>query len=153
MAPIDDRRAADLVPHLYDELRALAHAHLRRERDGRGDHTLGTTGVVHEAWLRLATQHGLGPDDTGRFFAIASATMRRVLVDHARKKRRLKRGGGATELSLGDVESFLSDDEAEEILALNAALERLTQVNPRAAEVVQHRFFGGYTLDETAELL
>src|SRR4051794_11791090 len=153
MASIE-RRADDLVPRLYDELRVLAHSHLRRERasDAR-DHTLGTTGVVHEAWLRLATQHGLAPEDTGRFFAIASVTMRRVLVDHARRRRRTKRGGGVDDVSLDDAESFLTDHEAEELVALDDALQRLTLVNKRASDVVLHRFFGGFTLAETAELL
>jgi RNA polymerase sigma-70 factor (ECF subfamily) len=139
-----------MVPRLYDELRALAHAHLRRER---GDLTFVTTAIVHEAWLRLAGQHSLGEQDTGRFFRIASATMRRVLVDHARRRRRLKRNGGAADVALDEVEAFLSETEAEELVALDDALERLGRANPRAAEVVAHRYFGGLSIDETATLL
>ena len=145
-----ERPADELVPRLYEELRTLAHAQLRSERR---EHTLGTTGLVHEAWLRLASQHGLGREDTGRFFAIASNTMRRVLVDHARHRRRAKRGGGVDALPLDDVESFLTDDEADELVVLDDALKRLAEVNPRASEVVMHRFFGGFSLEETAELL
>jgi RNA polymerase sigma-70 factor, ECF subfamily len=152
MTASDEQRPADeLVPRLYEELRALARVHLRREH--RRDHTLGTTGLVHEAWLRLASQHGLQREDTGRFFAAASNTMRRVLVDHARTRRRAKRGGGEVAVPLDDVESFLTDDEAEELVALDDALERLARVNPRAGQVVLHRFFGGFSLEETAELL
>ena len=150
MASTDGRGADEMIPRLYEELRALARVHLRRERP---EHTLGTTGLVHEAWLRLASQHGLGAGDTGRFFTIASVTMRRVLVDHARTRRRAKRGGGVDAVPLEDVEAFLSDEEADEVVALDEALERLAQVNPRASEVVLHRFFGGFSLEETAELL
>lgn len=148
--PDPERPVDELVPQLYDELRRLAHAQLRREGPG---HTLGTTALVHEAYVRLAGQAGLSADDRTRFFAIASNTMRRVLVDYARERRRMKRGGGAAAVSLDEVEPFLSDDEAEELLALDDALDRLAAFNPRAASVVQHRFFGGFTLEETASLL
>ena len=150
MGEPDERPADEWVARLYDELRVLARAHLRRERP---EHTLGTTGLVHEAWLRLAAQQGLGSDDTTRFFAIASNTMRRVLVDHARRRRRIKRGGAEATVAYDEVESFLSDDEADELIALDDALQRLAAVNPRASEVVTHRFFGGFSLEETAELL
>lgn len=147
----DSRRPVDeVVPQLYDELRRLARAHLRRERAG---HTLGTTALVHEAYVRLTGHAGLAADDRTRFFAVASNTMRRVLVDYARERQRLKRGGGAAAVSLDEVEPFLSEDEAEELLALDDALDRLAALNPRAASVVQHRFFGGFTLEETASLL
>ena len=146
----DPRPVDELVPQLYDELRRLARAHLRREQPG---HTLGTTGLVHEVYIRLAGQAGLPADDRTRFFAIASNTMRRVLVDYARERGRIKRGGGAAAVSLDEVEPFLSEVEAEELLSLDEALDRLATLNPRAASVVQHRFFGGFTLDETASLL
>jgi RNA polymerase sigma factor (TIGR02999 family) len=150
MSSEEPRPADELVLRLYDELRALAHAQLRRERP---DHTLGTTGLVHEAWLRLAPQHGLGPADTGRFFAIASTTMRRILVDHARRRGRAKRGGGDAPVPLDVLDGILPDDEAEELVVLDDALERLARVNARASQVVVHRFFGGFSLEETAELL
>lgn len=155
MTEPDDRPADALVARMYDELRALAHAHLRRERVG---HTLGTTALVNEAYLRLAGQTALGPHDRTRFFAVASNTMRRVLVDHARKRTRQKRGSGDEALPLDDpralaADALLTEDEADELLALDDALERLAAVNPRGATVVQHRFFGGLTLDETADVL
>ncbi len=142
--------ADDLVVRLYDELRTLARAHLRRERTG---HTLETTGLVNEAYLRLAAQAGLETVDRARFFAIASATMRRVLVDYARRRKRQKRGGGEVPLSLDEVEALLSEQEAEELLALDAALERFEAISPRGSAVVRHRFFAGLSLEETADLL
>jgi RNA polymerase sigma factor (TIGR02999 family) len=144
------RPADALVPFVYDELRRLARRHLRGERPG---HTLRTTALVHEAYLRLAEQNGLSGGDRTRFFAAASNTMRRVLVDHARRRGRLKRGGGDEPVSLGDVADCLSDEECHELVALDAALDRLGAANPRAATVVQHRFFGGLGLDEIAEVL
>ena len=139
-----------LVPLLYDELRGLAHAQLRREREG---HTLGTTALVNEAYLRLVGQHRLRPEDRTHFFAAAATTMRRVLVDYARAKKRLKRGGGQAALPLEDVEAFLSEREADEVLVLDEALARLEAVNPRGSQVVQYRFFSGLTLEETAEVM
>jgi RNA polymerase sigma factor (TIGR02999 family) len=142
--------ADELVSRLYDELRALAHVHLRRERTG---HTLDTTALVNEAYLRLAPQAGLAGLDRTQFFAAASNTMRRVLVDHARKRKRQKRGGGEPPARLEDVEAFLSEEEAEELIVLDQALDRLEAANPRGSAVVQHRFFAGLSLEETAELL
>ncbi len=139
-----------LAPQLYQELKVLAHAQLRREADG---HTLGTTALVHEAWLRISASEALPPDESTQFFAIASTTMRRVLVDHARRIRADKRGSGVVAESLEAVEAFLSTEEADEMLALDDALERLTVANPRAAQVVEMRFFGGLTETETADAL
>lgn len=138
------------VASLYDELRTLAHAHLRRERTG---HTLSTTGLVNETWLRLSQQQTLQGLDRREFFNAASATMRRILVDFARTRTRLKRGGGTELVPLDDVEQFLTVDEAEELVALDDALERLRAVNPRGADVVTCRFFAGLSLDDTAEAL
>ncbi|MBP6774112.1 MAG: sigma-70 family RNA polymerase sigma factor [Gemmatimonadaceae bacterium] len=149
--PTTPPRPADVwVVQLYDDLRALAHAHLRRERTG---HTLSTTGLVNEAYLRLAQQHALDGLERAEFFSAASATMRRVLVDCARTRLRAKRGAGAQTVALDDVAEFLSVQEAEEFVALDEALERLRAVNPRGADVVQCRFFAGLTLDETATAL
>jgi RNA polymerase sigma factor (TIGR02999 family) len=142
--------AAELVATHYEELRGLAHALMRRERPG---HTLDTTGLVNEAYLRLAGQAGLDDQERTRFFAIATNTMRRILVDHARSRGRQKRGGGATAVPLDDVAAWLTDVEAEELLALDDALARLERANPRGSEVVTYRFFGGLTLEETARLL
>jgi RNA polymerase sigma factor (TIGR02999 family) len=142
-----------LVSRHYDELRRLAHAYLRRER--RRD-TLQTTGLVSEAYLRIAGVSGLDSADRARFFALASTTMRRVLVDHARRRRRLKRGvePEAIPLDAPDVvDAAMNDVEAEELVALDDALTRLERINPRGSAVVQHRFFGGLTLAETADVL
>jgi RNA polymerase sigma factor (TIGR02999 family) len=140
----------ELVAHHYDELRRLAHRYLRRERS---EVTLQTTGLVNEAYLRLSSLAGIRTDEKTRFFALAATTMRRVIVDHARSRRRQKRGGIADRVSLDDVEWMLSDEEADELVVLDEALTRLEQINPRGSEVVQYRFFGGLTLDETAQLL
>jgi len=140
----------DLIARHYDDLRRLAHRFLRRERSNV---TLQTTGLVNEAYLRLAGLADIRVDEKTRFFALASTTMRRVLVDHARSRHRQKRGGVADRVPLEDVEWMLTDEEAEELVVLDEALTRLEQINPRGSEVVQYRFFGGLTLDETAELL
>ena len=129
--PLPDNQPADeLTSRLYGELRALAHGQLRRERP---DHTLGTTGLVHEAWLRLASVPSPSGEDRSRFFAIASNTMRRILVDYARRRCRAKRGGGETAVPLADdLAGLLPEDEVEELVVLDDALDRLAQVNPPA---------------------
>lgn len=144
-----DPNALDhLLPLVYDELRALARAQLRNERPG---HTLGTTGLVHEAYLRLSGRQALGAEDRRQFFAIAAQAMRRVLIDYARTRNRIKRGGGRPQEPI--EHPLLSDRSAEEILLLDAALERLARANGRAARVVEQRFFAGLTLEETADVL
>lgn len=146
-----DRAALDqLVPLLYDELRRLARERLRGERPG---HTLETTALVHEAYFRLLDQRRIEAGDRLDFFAVASNTMRRVLIDHARARRRQKRGGGAEAVPLDDVEGLLSERAAEEALAVDAALDRLAVDSPRAARVVELRIFGGLTLEEIATVL
>jgi RNA polymerase sigma factor (TIGR02999 family) len=141
----------ELVARHYDDLRRIAHAYLRRDRTAAV--TLQTTGLVNEAYLRFSTLAGLGPEDRTRFFAVASTTMRRILIDHARRRASLKRGAALELTALDDAEWPLADEEAEELIALDDALVRLEQINPRSAEVVQYRFFGGLTLEETAEVL
>ena len=140
--PPEPRPADELVPRFYEELRRMAHAYLLREREG---HTLGTTGLVHEAYLRLAGQGGLTGIDRNRFFTIAATTLRRILVDHARTRSRKKRGAGVTGIPLEEAEALLTEREADELLALDEALARLAQVNPRGSDVVQHRYFAGLT--------
>jgi len=139
-----------LVPLLYDDLRRLARQRLRSEREG---HTLDTAALVNEAYLRLVGQRRVSAGDRSEFFAAASRTMRRVLVDYARARRRAKRGGGVEPLPLDAVAEFLSERVADETLALDAALARLESAHPRAAQVVELRFFGGLTLDEAAGVL
>jgi len=149
-----DKGAEDrLLPLVYEELQAIAHRHLRRERPG---HTLNTTALVHEVYLKLHRQRRIAAEDRAAFLTVAGNTMRQILVEHARARKRLKRGRGAAPLPLDaarDQPLFLDDAEVEERLALDAALERRAHLDPRAAEVVKHRFFAGLTLDETAEVL
>lgn len=140
-----------LLPLVYEELRVLASSHLRRERD---THTLSATALVHEAYLRLNERDQLTPGDRRHFFAIAAQAMRRVLIDYARTRNRAKRGGGVRPEPLGQEHAaFLTDEAADELLSLDAALERLTLANARAARVVEQRFFAGLTLEETADVL
>jgi RNA polymerase sigma factor (TIGR02999 family) len=148
--PTRDAWAEALAPQLYAELKVLAHAHLRREREG---HTLGTTALVHDAWLRLSSSEALPPEDASRFFAMAAATMRRVLVDHARRVHSQKRGSGSLAEPLESVEALLTTTEAEELVSLDDALERLAAIHPRAAHAVVLRFFGGLTEAEAATAL
>ena len=140
----------EIVERLYDELKVLAHAHLRRERTG---HTFGTTELLHEAWLRVAPQLSAAGDDPSQFFAAAASTMRRVLVDHARHRLRVKRGRGEEPVSLDEAADFLTTQEADELLSLDEALDRFASVHPRACTVVIHRFFGGLSEAQTAEVL
>lgn len=140
----------ELMPSLYDELRRLARGRLRGERQ---NWTLSTTVVVHEAYLKLRRQRKIDSADRNQFLAAAGVTMRRFLVDYARTRRRDKRGGGHRPVPLEDVEPFLTDTEATEVITLNDALDRLARVDPRGAEVVSHRFFTGLTLEESAEVL
>ena len=146
----DAEALEQLIPLLYDELRVLARKQLRSERAG---HTLSTTGLVNEVYLRLIDQRQIRVEDRPQFFAIAATTMRRILVDYARARKRIKRGGGVTPIPLDDVERFLTDEEADEVLAVDEALVRLEKLQPRAVQVVQCRFYSGLTLDETARAL
>lgn len=139
-----------VVSLLYDELRSLARQRLRGERSA---HTLDTTALVHEVYLRLFRQQTIDAATRAEFFAVASNTMRRVLVDYARTRCRQKRGGGLQVVPLEDVEPFLSDRAAEEVLGVDEALERLRALQPRAMKVVEMHFFGGLTLIEIANML
>jgi RNA polymerase sigma factor (TIGR02999 family) len=138
-----------IVPAVYDELRAIAHRQLRAERDG---HTLGTTALVHEAYLRLVDQRRADWQDRSHFFAVAARVMRRVLVDHARRRGAAKRGGPHHAVTL-DRQDAAIDDRAELIVAMDEALDRLAVLDERQARVVEFRFFAGFTEEETADLL
>ena len=146
-----------IIPAVYAELRRMAHHQLARERDG---HTLSTTALVHEAYLRLADHGGVEWGSRAHFFALAARAMRRVLVDYARRHQAERRGGpNRRNVALEDAE-LRSDADAlrvaargDELLALDEALERLAAVDPRAARVVECRFFGGLSEAETAEAL
>ncbi|HEY0745216.1 MAG TPA: ECF-type sigma factor [Steroidobacteraceae bacterium] len=133
-----------LTPLIYDELRRLARGYMRAER---GSHTLQATAVVHEAFLRLI-QANVDLQDRGHFFALASRLMRRVLVDHAKSRSRLKRNGGIRDLSAEDA--GLAPYIGVDVVALDEALESLLQLEPRLAQVIELHYFGGMTYDEIA---
>ncbi len=134
-----------LTPLVYDELRRLARSHMREER---GSHTLQATAVVHEAFLRLV-QANVDLHDRGHFFALASRLMRRVLVDHAKSRSRLKRSGGIRDLSAEESGPATPPIEVN-LVALDEALESLLQLEPRLAQVIELHYFGGMTYDEIA---
>ena len=138
-----------LMPLVYDELRQLADQHLRGERAG---HTLNTTALVHEAYLRLVDQTHASWANRAHFFSIASHMMRRILISYARKRKAEKRGAGAPHTLLDDKEIAL-DERAHELLLLDDALTRLSQLNERLVQVVEYRYFGGLTIAETADVL
>ena len=145
----DGQGSEELLPLIYDELRKLAQGHMNHEA---GNHTLQATALVHEAWLRMVQEGDRTWQNRASFFSAASMAMRRILVDHARRKSRLKRGGGQARLDIQDVE--LADSEKDEaILLVDEALERLEQVNAPLAKVVVLKFFGGMTHKEAAGIL
>ncbi len=145
-----DRDALDrLLPIVYDNLKRLAHARLGDERP---DHTLNTTGLVHEAYLKLVDIQRVAYQSRGHFFAMASKVMRRILINYALQRRAAKRGGGAQREQIDDA-LLIPDEHAETLLELDDALKRLEKSHARPAEVLQHRYFGGLTNEETAEAL
>jgi RNA polymerase sigma factor (TIGR02999 family) len=150
-----DANALDrIVPLVYNALRQVARGQLRGEI--RHPVTLSATALVHETYLRLLQQRQIQAVDRNSFLAIAGLTMRRILVDHARKRRRLKRGADVAITPLADEDelpALLSESEVDEVLALDEALERLAAADPRAARIVEHRVFTGLTLEETAQAL
>jgi len=150
LAQGDGHAAGQLLPLVYDELRRLAAAQMANEKPGQ---TLDATGLVHEAYLRLVGSAPEQPwDGRGHFFAAAARAMRRILVENARRKRRLKHGGGREREELS--ESVLAEARrADDLLALDEALAELAAVNPQAADLVQFRYFVGLTNREAAELL
>ena len=145
-----DRAALDaLVPHVQHELRRLARRHLAGERPG---HCLQPTALVNEAYLRLVGVHSMPWQNRAQFFAIAARLMRNILVDHARSRRYQKRGGGAKRITL--VEGLVaSPARGTDLVALDDALKELTRLDPRRGRVVELRFFGGLTIEETAATL
>jgi RNA polymerase sigma-70 factor, ECF subfamily len=152
-----DREAFDaLFPLVYAELNRLARLRLRSEQPG---HTLNTTALVHETYLKLVDQSRVEWRSREQFFAVASEAMRRILIDYARRRRAVRRGGIAGHVSLEDAGELpasaplLDEDQADELIALDDALRRLAGFNPQGARIVQYRFFAGLTTDEVAELL
>ncbi len=145
-----DQAAFDkLVPLVYEELRRLAHHYMSREHAG---HTLQTTALVNEAYLRLVDQKRVRWQNRAHFFGIAAQMMRRILVDYARKRRYAKRGGELLKVSLAEA-GGLSDERAADVAALDEALKSLAEIDPQQSRVVELRFFGGLTIEETAEVL
>ncbi len=145
-----DATALDkLIPLVYDELHRLAHQHMRRERAG---HLLQTSALINEAYLRLADQSEVTFENRAHFFGIAARLMRQILVDEARQRNSAKRGGGAIHISLADA-TGVAQEQAANVVALDDALKRLERIDARQGEIVELRFFGGLSIDETAEAL
>ncbi|HVF47880.1 MAG TPA: sigma-70 family RNA polymerase sigma factor [Pyrinomonadaceae bacterium] len=139
-----------LMPHVYGELRRRAAGLLRNERTG---HTLQATALINEAYLKLVDQSSVNWQNRSHFFAIASQAMRRILVDHARKRHREKRGGAAEYLPIDDAMQIAGPQKHVDMIALDEALNRLATFDPRQVKVVELRYFSGLTNDETAEIL
>ena len=141
--------AEKLMPVVYSELKRVARAYMRRERPG---HTLQTTALVHEAYLRLVRQENVRWQGRSHFFGIAAQLMRRILIDHARGHLREKRGGAIAVLHLDEALVF-SPEHSHELVKLDEALDRLAKLDPRQSRIVELRFFGGLSVEETAEYL
>ena len=145
-----DRTALNkLTPLVYDELRRIAHRYVQRERNG---HTLGTTALVNEAYLRLAGQKKIEWQNRAHFFAVTAQVMRHILIDHARRRHYAKHGGDAQRVSLAEAEA-MTQERARELVALDEALDEFAQLDLRKSRVVELRYFGGLGLEETADVL
>jgi RNA polymerase sigma factor (TIGR02999 family) len=145
-----DQTALDrLIPLVYNELKTIARARLRRERS---DHTLNTTALVHEAYVRLVDSNRIHWNDRSHFFSLVSRLMRRLLVDYAHKRNAVKRGGGRP-LERFDDEILLTDADADKVLEVHESLARLEKEHPRPAKVIEHRYFGGLSSSDIAEFL
>jgi RNA polymerase sigma factor (TIGR02999 family) len=145
----DESALEKLMPLVYDELRQLAHQHMRREKRG---HTLQTSALVNEAYLRLVDQSKIEWGSRGHFFGIAARLMRQILVDQARRRNFAKRGAGAIRVSLNEA-TIVAQEQSANVVALDDALKSLEKIDPRQGEIVQLRFFGGLSIEETAEVL
>jgi RNA polymerase sigma-70 factor (ECF subfamily) len=145
-----DKAALDrLTPLVYDELRRIAHRYVQRERDG---HTLQTTALVNEAYLRLAAQQKVDWQNRAHFFAVTAQVMRHILIDHARRRRYAKHGGEVRQIPIEDA-AEMSMQRASELIALEEALNELAKLDQRKSRVVELRYFGGLSLEETAAVL
>ena len=139
----------DLLPIVYSELRRLANSHLSSERNG---HTLQPTALVHEAYIRLVGQKEIDWQNRAHFFGVASRLMREILIEHARSRNRIKRGGSEkTQISLDEAVG-LGSSQPLDVLAVNEALTRLEELDPQQAQIVELKFFGGLTVEEIAEV-
>jgi RNA polymerase sigma factor (TIGR02999 family) len=145
-----DRAALDkLTPLVYGELRRIAHRYMQQEREG---HTLQTTALVNEAYVRLVGEQRIDWQNRAHFFAVMAQVMRRVLIDHARRRRYAKREGVAQQVPLEET-TAMSDERAAELVALDEALDELMKLDARKSRVVELRYFGGLSLEETADVL
>jgi RNA polymerase sigma-70 factor, ECF subfamily len=144
----DEQALAELIPQIYDELRRLASFYLQSERV---NHTLQTTALVHEAYLRLVDQKQVEWSNRNHFFGVAAQMMRRILVDHARKHVSLKRGGSFSRISLEEAAVF-SRERPRELIVVDELLTRLASLDPQGSRIVELRFFAGLSLEETAEV-
>lgn len=145
----DGEALEEIVPLVNAELRRLARNYMRGERPG---HTLQTTALINEAYLKLIEQRRVRWQNRAHFLAIAAQQMRRILVDYARRRKYQKRGGGALQVTLGEVEG-MADERAPDLVALDEALNALAEIDPRRARVVELKFFGGLTTEEAAAAL
>ena len=140
----------EVFPLVYDELHRRAHSYLRRERLG---HTLQTTALIHETYLKLREQHNFEWESRAHFFAICATLMRRILVDYAKTKHRAKRGGGAVHVPVEGLMLAASKTDGIDLLALDDALTRLAKLDPQQARIVELRFFSGFSIEDTAVVL
>ena len=145
-----DKSALDrLTPLVYDGIRRMAHREMQRERAG---HTLQTTALVNEAYLRLAGSTNISWQNRAHFYAVTAQVMRHILIDHARRRHYVKHGGEAQQVAFNEAEA-MSQERASELVALDDALDELAKLDPRKGRVVELRYFGGFSLEETAEVL
>lgn len=140
----------ELMPLVYDELHRQASRYLRRERPG---HTLETTGLINEAYIKLVGQQNVDWQNRAHFFGIASQAMRRILVDHAKTRHREKRGGAIENIPIEEAFYVVSDEKSVDLIALDEALSRLAEIDERQARIVELKFFSGLSVEETAEVL
>ena len=146
-----DQGAIDeLLPMVYRELHKIAHRYLNKER---GEHTLQTTALVHEAYIKLIDQTRVEWQNRAHFFGIAAQAMRRILVDNARQRLAGKRGSGAEKISIEDNQIDISDEKASNLIELDFALKKLAELDPNKSRLVELRYFGGLSLEETAEVM
>ena len=145
----DEVAREELISVVYQELHRLAHHYMKRESPG---HTLQTSALVNEAFVRLVDQRNVRWQNRAHFFGIAAQMMRRILVDYARNRRYSKRGGGARAMALDDA-LIVSDERSAEVVSIHEALQQLAELDPRKGQIVELRFFGGLSIEETAEVL
>ena len=142
--------ASDLLPLVYAQLRRLAHHRMRKEQP---DQTLNPTALVHEAYIRLVADEAMNWEGRSHFFAAAAEAMRRILIENARRRQSLKRGGGMNQVELAEEDAIINLDDIDELLDLDAALTKLAVDEPELAKLVELRYFAGLTVDETAKSL